>query len=268
MPLFDAHCHLQDPKLMEQLPGVAERARSAGVGGFACCATEEADWPAVARLAAEQPEIVPAFGIHPWYMGACAPGWQDRLRERLAAVPSAGVGEIGLDHAIRERNDELQMRVFFEQLNVAVELERPVSLHCRQAWGAMLDTLTRIGRSLPGFVVHSYSGAVDHVEPLAGLGARFSFSGTITRSRNHRGHAAARAVPLDRLLIETDSPDLMPVRGDRVPPADGRDPDPEPNEPANLVYVCRRVAELRGMPVDELADITWRNARRLFLKEA
>lgn len=264
MRLFDAHCHLQDEKLAADAEGVMTRARAAGVEGMLCCATEEKDWGAVEEVSRRFEGVIPAFGVHPWYMGSRTAGWQERLRERLAAMPAAGVGEIGLDHAIRERCDEEQMSVFVDLMNLAGELQRPVSIHCRQAWGAMMDVLGRLGPGLPGFMVHSYSGAVDHLEGLTKAGGYVSFSGTITRTRNVRGKEAAKAVALERLLIETDSPDLMPIR----PAADGSgnvSPDKDvPNEPANLVFVCRKIAELRGMPEDEVAEITSRNARRLF----
>lgn len=260
MLLFDAHCHLQDRRLSGSIDAVMGRARAAGVAGFSCCATGEPDWPAVRDLAGRFPDVVPSLGVHPAYLGTRAAGWKDRLRERLQALPAAGVGEIGLDRTIEEANDAEQMAVFREQLDLAREFGRPVSVHCRRAWGVLLEMLPRLAAGLPGFVVHSFSGAADHIAPLVRCGGFFSFSGVVTRSRNRRGQAAAQAVPLDRLLIETDAPDLMPSRPDLGPVG----PD-TPNEPANLACVCRRVAELRGMPPEELAGVTLRNARRLFL---
>jgi TatD DNase family protein len=108
-----------------------------------------------------------------------------------------------------------------------------------------------------GFVIHSYSGPVELIRPLTELGAHFSFSGTVTWSRNRRAHEAAVAVPADRLLIETDSPDLPPS------PEDGAAPIAL-NEPANLPRVLRAVASLRGITAEELAAITWANTSRLF----
>jgi TatD DNase family protein len=257
MRLFDAHCHLQDEKLLPRIDAVMERAGQAGGRGLCCCGASESDWPAVMDVASRFKQITPAFGLHPWYVAQRTPDWQDVLRDCLTRTAGSGVGEIGLDRAIKERNDTEQVEVFLVQLRLAKELGRPVSIHCRRAWDVMPSLLEGMGGLPAGFVLHSYSGSSELVEPLAKLGAYFSFSGSITYHRNKRGHNAVKAVPLDRLLIETDSPDLMPVIG-------AAKNDDMPNEPANLVHVLRKIAELRDMPEDELAELTWKNAERVF----
>lgn len=256
MKLFDAHCHLQDEKLLPQIEAVMARARLAGVRKLCCCGSSEADWEQVRELAEQYPEIVPAFGLHPWCGKERTPNWQNALLEFLKACPGAGVGEIGLDRAIKDGNAGDQTNIFLAQLRIAKELEQPVSMHCRRAWDTMPELLKSVGGLPAGFVIHSYSGSSELVEQLAKLGAYFSFSGSVTFSGNKKGHKSAQAVSLDRLLVETDAPDLMPVAA--------RFAD-EPNEPANIVHVLRKVAELRGMPEDELAGRTWENAERLFL---
>ncbi len=258
--LFDAHCHLQDERLASGLEQALNRAREGGVSGWLCCAMREWDWPLVCAVSERWDEVHPAFGLHPWYTTERSTDWKDRLRELLSAFPAAWVGEIGLDHVVRPRHDADQIACFREQLEVARDYQRPVSIHCRKAWGAVLDVLDWMGPALPGVVLHSYSGGPEHVPRLVRAGAYFSFSGTLTRPRNLRGQAAARIAPDDRLLIETDAPDLLPVRPG-VPPSG---PD-EVNEPANLVYVARYVAELRNMGLDELSEMTTRNAQRLLL---
>jgi len=252
--LFDAHCHLQDQRLTAGLDTALSRAANAGLSALLCCGTEETDWSAVARIATERPAIVPAFGIHPWYARNRTPAWRERLREYLGAWPAAPIGEIGLDHALTDRNDTDQDALFREQLAIAAELERPACIHCRRAWGALLETL-QTARRPERFMIHSFSGAPDLVPPLAELGAWFSFSGTLTWSRNRRAHAALAAVPPDRLLIETDAPDLPPA------------PDPEAggrtvNEPANLRRVLASAAARLFVSEAELAERTWQNAAR------
>ena len=257
MNLFDAHCHLQDARLRADLPGVMTRARAAGVEHMLCCGTAEDDWAEVARLAEEYPAVVPAFGLHPWYAQRRSPAWMERLRALLAGQATAAVGEIGLDHAIEERNDAEQEAVFLAQLQLARELERPVVVHCRRAWGRLIALLAEL-RTLPrGFVVHSYSGARELIEPLAGAGGWFSFSGSITWRRNVRGREAARHAPRDRLLVETDAPDLMPAM-----PQTTATVEDAVNEPANLVRVLAVVAELRNTPAEVMAEQVWGNARR------
>jgi TatD DNase family protein len=264
MKLFDAHCHMQDSRFAADLAGALQRALDAGVTRMLCCGTAENDWRQVAGLCSRHSALVPAFGLHPWYVRGRSSTWMSALTDLVVSEPAAVVGEIGLDHAIRERNDVEQADAFVAQLRLAKALERPACVHCRKAWEAVLHILNDLGGLPSGFMLHSYSGPVEMVAPLAEMGAYFSFSGTITRHRNERGHAAAAAVPLDRLLIETDAPDLMPTGA--CPAADGSPPQAErPNEPANLVHVLRKVAELRNMPEETLADSTWENACRLLL---
>lgn len=256
MQLFDAHCHLQDEKLAGDLAGVMARAAAAGVAGAMCCGSAEGDWSATLAVAEKFPAVQLSLGLHPWYVGERQPGWLDRLRTLLAAYPRAGVGEIGLDHALESADRAAQEQAFLDQFALSLELARPASLHCRRAFGRLLELLPRFPRHPVGFVIHSFSGAAELVVPLTKLGAHFSFSGSITRSGNRRGHAALRAVPADRLLLETDSPDLMPVIAGGVPTG--------ANEPANMIHILRAAAELRGTPEPELAALTWANAQRLF----
>jgi TatD DNase family protein len=263
MQLFDSHCHLQDERFRADFSGILARARQAGVAGWVCCGTEEADWADVARLAAEYPGLRPAYGIHPWYLANRSAEWVDGLRRRAESDPSAGVGEIGLDHAIRDRNDEEQRTVFMQQLSLAHELRRPVSIHCRQAWATLIECLRTFGTVPAGFVVHSYSGSPELVTELLPFGGRFSFSGSITYSGNRRARRSLAAVPMDRLLIETDAPDLLPCQVRMGAQAGGADGAP-PNEPANLVHVFRTVAELKGMAESVLADQLWANSVELF----
>jgi TatD DNase family protein len=249
--LFDAHCHIQDERLAGDAAGVIRRAEAAGVTRMLCCGVAERDWRAVAELAAF-PQILPAFGLHPWYVGERSPEWLPRLTALLQANPSAGVGEIGLDHALKARDDSAQIEVFLAQIELACKFDRVVSLHCRQAWGALMAHRSLLAALPRGFVVHSYSGSVETVPAIIGAGGYISFSGAVTWPRNVRGQAAAKAVPLERLLIETDAPDLMPFVG---PEAAGEEVRAQRvNEPANLGHVLRKVAALRGLAPETLAE--------------
>lgn len=262
MHLFDAHCHLQDERLLPHLDAAMARAGQAGVSGLLCCGSCEADWPQVRTLARRYAGVRPAFGLHPWYVEARGPGWRDALRAHLGETPSA-VGEIGLDHVIDRRTFADQDAVFAAQLELACELGRPVSIHCRQAWGRLLELLDRHGWPPAGVTFHSFSGAADLVPVLAARGALFSFSGSITYDRNRRGRAALAAVPLDRLLIETDAPDIPPALPDgnfAIRTDEGR----PVNEPAHLAAVAGTVATLRGLTAEGAAELTHANAGRIF----
>jgi len=150
--------------------------------------------------------------------------------------------------------DEEQMTVFVAQLRLARRLHLPVSIHCRKAWGQLLETLRAEGGVLPhGGVLHSYSGAPELVSTFEQLGLSISFSGSITRSHNRRGRESLHAVSSERLLIETDSPAIMPAGAET-----------ETNEPSNLGLVLRSVAEELGEPENAIAERTYRNACRIF----
>lgn len=242
---------------MPVIGDVMARAARAGVVGFACCGSAEADWAGVEAVHAAFPGVAPGFGLHPWYIKERTGGWKSRLEELLRRYPSAGVGEAGLDHAMDERNDSEQELVLMEQLETAAKFGRPVSLHCRKAWEAVQRCLGAAGMLPSGFVVHSYSGSPEMIPGLCALGGRISFSGSITRHHSRRGRESCKVVPADRLLIETDSPDLMPVTAGGTSGGDA-------NEPANITYVAKEVAGIRGITVEELATLTTRNARVLF----
>lgn len=245
---FDAHCHLQSDRLTPFLDEILQKADNAGVSGMACCGTREEDWEAVAGLSAAYKRIFPFFGIHPWYVDALSDGWRDAL-EGLLVKTGAGVGETGLDHVGPRRNDDTQEAVFEEHLKLAVRLKRPVAVHCRKAWGALTRILEKSGGlSCPG-VMHSYSGPAELVPELEGAGFYISFSGSITRKENKKGRAALQAVSPDRLLLETDSPDLMPQG------ASGGF-----NEPANIRYIAAAVAEILNISLEQLAEKTYHNA--------
>ena len=256
MRLFDTHCHLQDYRLLDRIGEVMERAEGAGVMRLLCCGTAEQDWAQVLEVARRFPQVTPALGLHPLYAERRSPQWFETLSGMLKDS-GAVVGEIGLDHAAEPRNDQDQEEVFLRQLELARELNRPVSMHCRQAWGRMPELLLAGGIPRAGAVIHSYSGGPDLVEALTAAGVHLSFSGSITRTNNRRGAAAAPRVPWDRLLVETDAPDIMPMIGEKWPEKGAV------NEPANLELVVGKIAVLRGATPEETADRTWRNACRL-----
>ncbi len=257
MQLFDAHCHLQDEKLSPLLDEAMKNARDTGISHWVCCGSAENDWDAVRAITQKHTGVIPSFGLHPWYVRERSQEWLARLQDVLRSTPSA-VGEIGLDHAIEPRNDEEQESVFIDQVHLARELNRPFSVHCRRAWGRLIPLLTEHAPYPAGFLIHSYSGGPDLVPELAKLGAFFSFSGSITLSGNKKGHRSARAVPDDRLLIETDAPDIPP----HIP--DQPDSRTTPNVPANLVHVLNKMAELRGWLAEKTVKITSENGMRLF----
>ncbi len=250
--LADAHCHLQSPSLFERTVEILERAHVNHVRRFLCCGTSPDDWSRVKELAEAHAEIIPFFGVHPWYLDQAGPNWQLELATLLETLPS-GVGEIGLDHAVDPRDDARQEETFLVQLNLARERALPLNLHCRKAFDRLSFFLESYPLTAPA-IVHSYSGPAELISRLASSGVYFSFSGSVTRSGNKRVHRALAATPLERLLIETDSPDIPPVINHTLNYN-------HPNEPANLTHVLQAVAEIKGVSVERLAEITWENTK-------
>lgn len=253
MRLFDAHNHIQDERLFPELEQVMERARAAGVMRMAVKGCNEPDWPKVAEIVNRYSDTHMAFGLHPWFIGGCSPQWSHTLEELLTTYPQASVGEIGIDHALEERTDDEQERVFLAQLAMVRKYCRPVTIHCRRAWGRLIELLDTFGELPRGMLIHCFGGSAEIVTELVRRGAYVSFSGSITRPNNRKAGPAIRAVPDERILIETDAPDILPST------AEG-----ELNEPANLRFVLAKAAELRGVSEESLAELTFRNAERFF----
>ncbi|MDD5351193.1 MAG: TatD family hydrolase [Chthoniobacteraceae bacterium] len=263
MLLYDAHNHLQDAALTPHLPAIVPALRGIGLSRAAVNGTREADWDAVAALAAAHPWVVPCYGLHPWYVKERSPRWRERLAECLAGG-KAGVGEIGLDRWIAGFDLADQTAVFAWQLDLAAQRGLPVSIHCLQAWGALEDVLRE--RRVPecGFLLHAYGGPAEMVDGFLRRGAYFSFSGHFLEERKAGRREIFRTLPAERLLVETDAPDMTPPPGFRPFALPDR-PDGRPvNHPANLLAVYEGLAALRGCPVETLAARVAENFARLF----
>ena len=263
MRLYDAHNHLQDPRLGSDVASLVATAAQEGVVRMVVNGSCEEDWPDVLALARKHAEVIPSFGYHPWYVKERTPGWRDVLTRALDEVPSA-IGEIGLDRWIKDHDLPAQEEVFVWQLRLAAERELPVSIHCLQAWGRMLELLQASPRPACGFLLHSYGGPPEMIPPLAKLGAYFSLPGYFAHERKERQRETFRHVPPARLLIETDAPDqLLPEERSRYPLTDPASGKPV-NHPANLRAVYDFAAELFGEPVEQLAVRVEQNFRQLF----
>lgn len=248
--MIDCHLHLQDLRLAPELASILRTLREVGVRRLVVNGTHPDDWEAVAALTAEHPEVSASFGLHPWRVGDEGKGWLDELESRLRRDPESGLGEIGLDRWIQNRDFGKQREVFVAQLELAERLNRPLSIHCLQAWGSLLEILDRA--HLPrGFLLHSYGGPAEMVDEFAARGAYFSLSGYFFRPGKEKKLATFfDAVPEDRLLLESDAPDMAP------PPALVRHAlsDPGLNHPANLVALYEAVAARRGISVAALRE--------------
>ena len=252
--LVDTHAHLADPRLRDRLEEVLASARSAGVGRINAVATTALDSRAVVEIAREHPAVGATAGIHPnEAYAATSDDWATVVE--LALDPTVvAVGETGLDRHWDQTPFPIQQDYFQRHLELGHRLGLPIIIHSRECHRDIVAQLTALGRPVRG-VAHSFTGSWGEAEELLALGLHVSFAGMVTfanKSLDPLREAAAR-VPLDRLLVETDSPYLSPV------PHRG-----ESNEPCRVIHTAAKVAELRGMTGDELAEATTANARQLF----
>ena len=264
MEVHDAHCHYQ----FAEVPYAAvELARSEGVGYAVINGSSPADWADVAALAVRDPRNLPSFGLHPWDVPTAPAGWLDELRRVLVAHPAAGVGEMGLDRWIEGFDPAAQEAAFRAQLALAVELDRPLTIHCVQANGPLMDIRRTTALPRRGFLLHSWNGPVELVPELARLGAYFSFSAHHFPERKaHLRDQFAAAIPRERILVETDAPALCPAPEYRVhalpPSAEGV----EQNHPSNLRRNLTELARTMGATAEQAAALTGANFARLFLR--
>ena len=254
--LFDSHNHLQH---FGEPAEIIREMRAAGIGGCTVNGTCEDDWEAVAKLAEEFPGFVrPAFGLHPWHARKRSGKWLQALEGYLDRFPAASVGECGLDGWVSGPSIEEQREVFLPQLAIARERDLPVTIHALKAWEPLFEAFDAEPPP-PRFLMHSFGGSPELVKRLVPLGARFSFSGYFLQPRQAQVVETFRAVPKDRLLIETDAPDMLP------PPESISHPLPgEKNHPANLGRIAVAFAGHLEMTPESLAAVIAANHAALF----
>jgi TatD DNase family protein len=256
--LIDSHCHLDSEQFSEDREAVIERALAAGVERMLTIGSGDGppDVEVAIRLAARYPMLYASIGVHP-HDAAKATAETYRQFAELAQHPKVvAVGEIGLDYHYDHSPRDVQRDVFAEQVRIASDARKPIIIHSREAWGDTMALVRKHWNPAHGGVIHCFTEGPNEAREALALGFHISFSGVVTFAKATGVQEAARMVPNDRLLVETDAPFLAPVphRGKR-------------NEPAYVVQTARKVAELRGVAADEVASITVRNFERLFLGE-
>ena len=263
--MFDSHLHLRDPRIIPYHARFVKEAIDLGVTGCIDCATRPEDWNAEVRCALD---VTTAFGLHPWSVATACPDWADFLECALRAAPGALVGEIGLD-GIRKTLDggAAQRDALALQLALAARLGRPVVLHGARAWGALLHALEPWANKLPAILLHGVSFSPDLLRHpiLSRPNVWFSVGGALLSPAAQTLPRLAAAIPLDRLLVETDSPDMLPIGGEPLVLGQYR---ALLNSPANLPLILRALARIRAIPFDELAGITAANAHALLATRA
>ncbi len=255
MQWIDTHVHINFDVFQTDLETCQTRWREAGVVQLVHSCVTPQEFPQIAALAEQMPELYCAVGLHPLE----ADQWTPQTAEAILAYAQSqsklvAIGETGLDY-YKADNPEQQQQAFFGQLQVAHQLNLPVIIHCRDAAADLARQLQAFYDSIGEVrgVMHCWGGTPEETQWFLDLGFYISFSGTVTFKKATQIQAAAQIVPSDRLLIETDCPFLAPVpkRGKR-------------NEPAYVPYVAEQIATLKNLPLETLAAQTTANARSLF----
>jgi TatD DNase family protein len=243
MNLIDTHCHLTFEPLADDVSGVLERSRQAGVTAWITVGTSLADSRNAIELTGRHENLYATVGVHPHDAKDASGPALAELKELARNEKVVAIGETGLDFHYNFSKQPDQKRVFADHLDMAKELDLPVIVHSRNAFEETLDILDRHGDGLKGVVFHCFSGSAEQARELLDRGYSISFTGVVTFKNARTAREAAAAVPADRLMIETDCPYMSPepVRSQK------------PNEPALMLHTARFLAELKGVSVDQLA---------------
>jgi TatD DNase family protein len=255
-PLVDSHCHLDYLERDGDLTPVVERALAAGVGTMVTICTKLSEFEQIAAIARRFPRVFCTVGVHPHEAGSEGQNSPERLLELAVRDKVVGIGETGLDYYYEHSPREAQRASFRAHIAAARETGLPLIVHARDADDDTVAVLRdeHAKGPFPG-VIHCFTAGPDLARAALEIGFYISLAGIVTFKKAEDLRATVREVPLDRLLVETDSPYLAPV------PRRGKT-----NEPANVVYTAAALAELRGLPAADFADRTTENFFRLFTR--
>lgn len=259
MTLIDAHCHLQDPRFDSDLPMVIAEMKTAGIRHAVVNGTCEDDWAKVLALHQENSDFIsPALGLHPWRIQSRSGHWFDQLRGWLEKTPRSSIGECGLDLWVQEADLADQLSVLRSHFALSRELDKPLTLHCLKAWQPLLQALQQ-SPPLPPFLLHSFSGPAQMIPALVRLGAHFSLSGYFLHPRKVRALSAFQHMPLDRIHVESDAPDMAPPLAYQ-----GAYHREGYHHPADITSCIKVLAQMRQMPMEECVQAVSHNTARLF----
>jgi len=250
--LVDSHCHLDFPELAGRIDQILESMTQAGVGAALCIGVNLENIGNVLSLAEKHGNLFASVGVHPEYQDCAEPDVATLLRHAQHARV-VGIGETGLDYYWRKDKPEWQRERFRAHVRAARECGKPLIIHTREAADDTLRIMREEGADAVGGVMHCFTETPQVAEKALALGFFISFSGIVTFKNARQVREAAKQVPLDRLLVETDSPYLAPV------PYRGKT-----NEPAYVRHIASEIAALKGIGVEEVEKATTENFCRLF----
>ena len=248
--LTDTHCHLFYDQLKNDLSGVLERANEQGVGRFICVATNISDSHECLEISKAYENVYASAGIHPHDAKDAPNDFVDKIHQLMKYDEMVAVGEMGLDYYRNHSNPEIQKKVFRSQMQIALDINKPVIFHNRDADNDLVSVL----REFPDVngVAHCFSSNLETAQKFLDQGYYISFSGNLTFKNSHLPNVA-KEIPLDRLLVETDCPYLSPD------PHRGKT-----NEPSRVSLVAKKLAEIHSISIEKITEITSNNATEIF----
>ena len=248
---IDVHAHLNDKKF-EHIDDIITNAEQAGVEKIITAGYDITSSIEGVEIANKHTGVFATVGIHPENADDVEENYLDKLKELCKDKKVVAIGEIGLDYHFRSDNKDLQKKILIEQIALANELNLPVVLHCRDAIGDMM-TLLQEHRLKRESLLHCYSGSIESAREFMKLGFSFSFGGVVTFKNASNVINVVSNLPLEKIVLETDCPYMAPV------PFRGK-----MNEPKFIPYIAEKIAEIKSLSVEEIAEKTTKNAEKMF----
>ncbi|MHC4498481.1 MAG: TatD family hydrolase [Planctomycetota bacterium] len=254
MDLLDTHCHLTFDDLARNIDAVIEHSREAGVTGWITVGTDIQENQKAVEFANRFENLYAAVGIHPHDAKTVTADTIAQLKQLAQNEKVVAIGETGLDYHYDHSLHHDQRRVFAQHLKIAAEFNLPVIIHSRKAFDETIEILDRHGAGVKSVVFHCFSGSAEQAKTVLEKGYHISFTGVVTFKNAEKTRKAAVALPIDRLMLETDCPYMSPepMRKQKV------------NEPALLIHIAKFLADLRGMAPDDFAAVTTATAKAFF----
>jgi len=251
--LIDSHAHLEMPEFKKDLEEVLRRAKASGVDAIFTVGTEQKDWGRALEIANTHAWIYAILGVHPHNAKEIDDRTYETLRKICQGEKVRAFGEIGLDFFRNHSPRDVQVKRFREQVGLGRELKLPIVIHDRDAHEETMEVLRSEGARDCGGIIHCFSGDLDMARKCMDMGFYISVPGSITYTNAESFQNIVRELPLDSLLVETDAPFLTPVpfRGKR-------------NEPGYVRYTAQKMAEIKKVPFEKVAEATTDNALRVF----
>lgn len=252
--LIDTHSHIDMPDF-EDLDSVITKAKEFGIEKIVVPSVDETSFEKVIAIAEKYEDVYCALGIHPTEFDEICDKDFEKIIELSSHPKVVGIGECGLDYYWEKNSEKIarQKEVFLRQIKIANQIKKPLLVHDRDAHKDSFDLLTQnIGKDIP-VIMHCFSGSLEFAKECIKKGFYIALGGVVTFKNAKKAHEVAKNIPLENLLLETDAPYLTPepYRGKR-------------NEPAYVKFVAERIAKIRGISFEEVAEITTQNARKVF----